>query len=462
MDRDEPLDESAEPRELNIVTLPEATDTPELRIGAGSALSLTSQVVGLGTSFAVGVLVARLFGPEGKGTLSLIMQVPGLLILILDLGIGTSTLYFLSRGELRPGTAAANAIVLAAGLGVLGAPLIWLLLSGPLAVTHNVPTAALLIAMIILPVGLLATWMNSISAGLSNLALPLWYSIWSSVTTIVCLAVLLLLHLDSISAVVGVSTLGTIVGIGVLFRGLRRQIKPLRVDLAAARAAAGFSAKAYMSSLAGLLHERQDILFLGWLSGAASVGLYSVGVSFAELTWFIPSALSAAILAKGSRRGDESAIDYTTRTSRVAVLFMTVVIAASLILVPLVIPFVYGKAFAPAIFAFFALLPGVFADGVSRILWSYQVTRGRLYWMLSVGTSLLNLVAILLLVPRLGAVGAGLASTVSYSALAVLTVARFHNDTGAHVADVFVPRRDDVAVILRTAKQLIFRKNREP
>jgi O-antigen/teichoic acid export membrane protein len=403
------------------------------------------------------VLVARLFGVEGKGLLSIIMQVPGLLIMVLDLGITTSTLYFVSRGELRPGTAAANALVIAAALGVLGAPLIYALLAGPLAVAPGVPLAAVVIAVAILPSGLYSAWLAGISNGLSDLVLPLWNAIASSVATIVGLAVLLLTGHGNVTAVVGVSALGTFVGIGVFVVGMRRHLRPFRVDLAAARGMARFSAKAYTTSIAGFLHERQDVLLLGWLAGAGAVGLYSVGVSFAELTWYVPSALSAAILAKGSRRSEESAVDYTARTSRIAIVFMLVTVAGSLAIVPVLLPLVYGRAFAPAVFAFFALLPGVIADGVTRILWSYQTTRGRLYWGQALGTTVLNLAAVVVLVPILGGAGAGLASSVSYSVLAVLALRRFCADTGASLADVLVPRRADMQIIFRTLRRLALR-----
>ena len=432
-------------------------DTPETRLATGSALDLAARIVGVGTSFLIGVLVARMFGVEGKGALAVVMQVPGILVVALDLGITTATLYYVSRGELRPGTAAANAAIVAVLLGMLGAPVIFLLLSGPVAVVHNVPLAATFFAMGILPLGLLGGWLGAISVGLSDLAVPLKAAIASSITTLVGLAALVLTGHGTLTSVVGASVAGSVVGIVALWLGLRRWLRPLQPELSAARSSARFSAKAYLSNMAGVMHERQDVLLLGWLAGAGAVGLYSVGVSFAELTWYIPSALSAAILAKGSRRSDLSATDYTTRTARIAILFMIATIIVSLIAVPFVIPFVYGRAFAPAALAFFALLPGVLADGVTRILWSYQTTRGRLMWRFAIGTLALNAVAIVILVPRFGAVGAGLASSVSYSVLAALVVRRFCRDTGASAAEVLVPQESDFEVVWRTVKRLVRR-----
>jgi len=439
------------------VVVPDTPDSPEIRIGAGSALDLGAKILSLGTSFVVGVLVARIFGVEGKGTLSIIMQVPGLLVLVLDLGIATSTLYFVSRGQLRPGTAAANSLLMAATLGALGSPFIYLLLSGPVAIVPGVPVWATVIAMCVLPLGLLGGWLGGISTGLSNLKLPLMVSVASSCTTLAGLTAVLLSGNGSLTSVLAVSVTGMVAGLVVMAVGLRRWIRPLRVDLSAGRMMARFSAKAYFSSVAGMMHERQDMLLLGWLSGAGAVGLYSVGVSFAELTWYIPSALGAAILAKGSRRSEFSGADYTARTARIAIVFMAITVVASLALVPPLLPFIYGAAFAPAAFAFFALVPGVFADGVSRILWNYQTTRGRIYWQLAVGTTVLNLVVLFALVPSLGAVGAGLASSVSYTVLAALVIRRFCADTGTTVSEVLIPQRADLEIIVRTVRQAVGR-----
>jgi len=439
------------------ITIPGAPDTPELRIGAGSALDLASKILSLGTSFVVGVLVARIFGVEGKGTLAVIMQVPGLLVLVLDLGIATSTLYFVSRGQLRPGTAAANALLMAAMLGALGSPFIYLLLSGPFAIVPGVPIEATVIAMCVLPLGLFSGWLGGISTGLSNLKLPLLTSVASSCTTLVGLTAVFVTGNGSLTSVLAVSVAGMVAGLIAMTVGLRRWIRPLKVDLSAGRMMARFSAKAYFSSVAGMLHERQDMLVLGWLAGAGAVGLYSVGVSFAELTWYIPSALGAAILAKGSRRSEFSGADYTARTARIAIIFMAFTVAVSLVLVPPLLPFIYGEAFAPAAFAFFALMPGVLADGVSRILWNYQTTRGRLYWRLAVGTTVLNLVILFALVPPLGAVGAGLASSVSYTILAVLVIRRFCADTGTAASQVLMPQRADFEIIVRTVRQAVRR-----
>jgi len=75
--------------------------------------------------------------------------------------------------------------------------------------------------------------------------------------------------------------------------------------------------------------------------------------------------------------------------------------------------------------------------------------------MANVTNMVVNLVANVLLIPRLGAAGAALASTISYSVGTGVIVWRFHARTGARVVDVLVPRGSDLKTMLDIAKTAV-------
>lgn len=426
----------------------------EVRIGSGAAWGLGTQVVGLGTSFLIGVLVARLLGVEGKGVLAVVMQVIGIMLVLLNLGVAGSNVYYVAKGRVTPGTAVGNSMLLAGFLGLVGAPIVILLLHGGLAVVPGVPVVTIALAALAVPLGLLSAWLFGVSYGLGNLRLPFLFTLASSLTTIVALGGMSLVQRVDIAAVVAASVLGTIVGTIVVLFGLMKSLRPVRVDLASARRMAGYSAKTHLAGVAGYLHNRQDVLLLGWLAGAGAVGLYSVGVSLAELMWYVPSALGAAILAKAPRSSDVSAQDYVSRSTRISVLFMLVIASIMAVIVPLLISSVYGRPFAPAALAFYVLLPGAFADGVMRPAWSYFASRERIFWREAMGTMVLNIVLNLALIPRMGFAGAAVASSVSYLALAVMVVVEFVRETGVPAATLLVPTSSDVRISVRTLRDM--------
>jgi O-antigen/teichoic acid export membrane protein len=433
----------------------DALARPEVRLGAGTAWGLSGQVIGLGTSFLIGVLIARLLGVEGKGVLSVVMQVISIALVVLNLGVAGANVYYVAKGRVAPGTAVGNSALLAAMLGLVGAPVVVALLTGRLAVVPGVAAGTVVFAVLAVPLGLFSGSLIGVSSGLGDLRLGFLFALSSSVTTLAALGGLLLFVRVTVPAVVATSVLGTAVGIVIVLIGLRGPLHGgVRVDLASAKEMAGYSAKTHLAGVAGYLHNRQDVLILGWLAGAGAVGLYSVGVAFAELLWYVPSALGAAILAKAPRDSDASTHDYVARSTRISVLFMLVITLVAIPTVPFVIRLVYGSAFGPSALAFFVLLPGALADGVMRPAWSYFAARERIFWREATGTMLLNIVLNLVLVPRMGFAGAALASSVSYVALASIVVVSFIRSTGAQLASLVVPTTADASIALRTLARM--------
>jgi O-antigen/teichoic acid export membrane protein len=421
----------------------------EVRLGSGTAYGLISQVVATATNLLLSILIARLLGPQGKGMLAVVQQVPAVLLVLLNLGIATANLYYVSRGEVTAGTALANSLVLSVVGGIVGAPLVWLFLAGPLRVVPGIPLLAVVLAAVYLPVSLLQGWVLGIASGLGDLRIQTVYAIVSSAISTVVAVVLLFGGLKSISAVLAAALVGTVIGIAVLLFGIRTRLGPLRPDFAAARASARYAIKTHLGGIAGYLHLRQDVLILGWLAGAGSVGLYSVGVSFAELLWYVPSALAGAVIAKAPRVSHESGVEFMTRSARLSTVFMLVTGLASLLIVPPAIVGLFGRAFAPSSIVFAVLLPGAIATGIVRVVTYYQLGRGFVYWRQGAGITVFNVALNLVLIPRMGFVGAALASTITYTSYLVILLRLVKRDSGVTARDILMPRGEDVGMAWR-------------
>src|SRR5665647_1907065 len=390
-----------------------AEEFPELRLSVGTTWYFVSRIVTLGTSFLIGIVIARTLGPVGKGELSVVMQVVSLLAVLLSLGIGSANVFFVSHRRTVPGVAAGNSVILAVVSAAAGLPLIVALLHSPIAVVPGVTWTTVILAVLLLPVTLLTGWLLGVIAGLGRIRLSVWLAV-----------------------------------------GAWRSVAPLGVDSTAARATVSYSARTYAGEMAGYLVERQDMLLLGWLAGAGAVGLYSVGVSAAELVWFVPSALGPIIFAKAARTSVDSAADYVARSSRVSVLSMVVVSAVGVVLLPPVIGLVYGQAFATAAFAFYALLPGILCDGVGRVLTSFLHSRDIILWRASLVSVVANIALNLVLIPLWGIVGAGIASSICYGGLTIAALRAFGVETGVRSSAVLLPTTEDVRVVGRALGEL--------
>lgn len=427
----------------------------EPRLGSGTAYGLISQLLGIGTSFVMGILVARLLGPDGKGMLSVVMQVIGIAAIVFNLGVSGANVYFLAKERIAPGIVVGNSLLLALVCGAVAVPFVYVLLVGPLAVVDGVTLFAVVVAMVSVPLSLLASWLSGVSSGLGDLRTPVLYSIVSSVVTLGVVAGLLVFRHVGIAQVVTASALGTLTGLVALFYGFRAMIGRVRVDVGAARQMVGYSARSYLAGIAGQLHSRQDVLILGWMAGASAVGLYSVGVSLSELIQYVPIALGGVLLAKTPRVSKASALELVCRSTRISVMIMIAIAVPAALLVPLAVRLLYGQEFSASVAIFYVLLPGMFAGGVVRTVWNYHAARNRIYWRESLVMAGVNIGLNTALIPHFGALGAGAASTLSYGMLATLLVWRLVEAESVGLRELLVPTVADAVAVFRGISQIV-------
>jgi O-antigen/teichoic acid export membrane protein len=186
-----------------------------------------------------------------------------------------------------------------------------------------------------------------------------------------------------------------------------------------------YGMRLYPASVTSFLSYRLDIYLLGWLLGdVVQIGLYSMAVSLAELTFFVPDSVATVFFPRVAGAGRLSADDMTPIVCRftvlVTVLTSLALIPAALVAVTLILP-----AFVGCMPAFLVILPGVVALSVSKILSSYISGLG-LPGPVALASSValvINVVANIGLIPVAGIVGSSAASLISYGVHAGMLVA---------------------------------------
>ncbi|HET7285819.1 MAG TPA: polysaccharide biosynthesis C-terminal domain-containing protein, partial [Pyrinomonadaceae bacterium] len=213
-----------------------------------------------------------------------------------------------------------------------------------------------------------------------------------------------------------------------------------RADMALLRRMIGYGMKFHIPVLAGAIIIRADLLVVNHFRGAAEAGVYSVASQFALLLMLLPSVIATLIFPRVATEQDARG-ETTCLVSRYTtfIMFLCCLAAAPL---SLLLPLVYGPAFSGATKLLLILLPGVYLIGLESVLVQHFNALGMpraipLYW---VATLALNLVLVVALVPRYGAQGAAIASSISYAVIFGLIAFHFHTSTGRSFAEVFVLR----------------------
>jgi O-antigen/teichoic acid export membrane protein len=223
----------------------------------------------------------------------------------------------------------------------------------------------------------------------------------------------------------------TLLAVGVGAYYIRSKYKPARVPVPAEwkQDYVGYGLKFYPSLLVNLLNYRADTFLVNAFLGTAAVGLYATGVAMTEVLLFLPHTVNFVFFNHISREQDEGKrVRLTARTLGFSLYAVGIGAAILAVLLPVLIPWLYGPDFAPGVPAALWLLPGMMALTVVKVLTHAVAGCGRPEY--ATYTTLVGLAATLALdcwlIPRYGIVGAAWASLAGYSiwgaAVAVLYI----------------------------------------
>jgi O-antigen/teichoic acid export membrane protein len=423
-------------------------------------MMLLSRGVALGASFAISIMTARALGAAGKGELSLLLQVPALLVALLSMGIANSTTYCVGQHKRTVGQSFADSMLVVAIVSVIGLPaaIVSLHFIQSLAPVGNrtFGFASLLIplSLVTLVLGALLTATGQVEklaarqaegaiAGLAVIALA--YSTGRlSVRTAVLVSLI-------------ASVVSTMLLLWPLFRSLAETI--VMPSISRIRETVVYSIKAHVSSLAGMLNRRQDVVLLGVLSSASAVGIYSVGVALSELLWNIPSSIGVPLIARSLQEDPERGAEVAAQAARVTLLVMVAITAVFALVIRPLISLVYTAGFANAAWVYLLLVPGTIVYGLGSVLLNYLVAHGSLYPRVALSVTVSNLVLNLALIPFLGMYGAALASSISYSGAGVYYTVAFLRSTDLGLASVLVPRASDVRAVWASLRAAVPRSS---
>jgi O-antigen/teichoic acid export membrane protein len=211
-----------------------------------------------------------------------------------------------------------------------------------------------------------------------------------------------------------------------------------RADMSLLRRMITYGLKFHVSILAGAIMLRADLLVVNHFRGPAEAGVYSVASQFGLLLMLLPGVIATLLFPRVTAEQDvrgETTCLVTRYTTFIMFLCCLAAVPFSLLL-----PVLYGAAFSDATRLLLILLPGVYLMGLESVLVQHFNALGLpraipVYWVV---TLVLNLVLVFALVPRYGALGAAIASTISYAAIFALVALHFHTSTGRSFSEVFV------------------------
>lgn len=400
---------------------------PNRSLARGAALNLAARATAVALGLGILVVVARQ-GPAVQGAFALFVAIESALLTLFS-GLGLLLAREVSHRQAAPAPLLAALLRAALGLGLAAGVLLGV--AGAWAEADPYRHLGLLAwaapCLLLVPTAS-GLWLGQGRMGPLNapqVAAP----------ALVLAALLVLTHAGPAAigavlaawvggkALVGVATAGAAV----------RDAGRAAPDAGVLRAQWRFVAVIGATNLLSLLNYRATLFLLERQAGLAQTGLYSVAVQVGELLWLLSSAVTVSAYHRIGAPDADAAARTTLRAVRINLLATLAAAPLLFVVASLALPWALGAAYAAALQPLLLLLPGIAAYAAASSLSAYYTNhRGRPQWSAGIaGLSLgLTLAIAAWSIPRHGAAGAALATSLGYGAAIVVALGRFFRDTG--------------------------------
>ena len=407
------------------------------------AWTFATRVLMIFNSVIAGVIVARWLGAEPVGELAVINVAVATVVQFGLLGLPSSNTYFIAQDPERLRAAAINSLIFVAVVG----PLLGLGLSALVSAAPDlfgfVSPELVKIAAISVPFQLITLIGLNILLAMGKVRQFNLLDLAGQSFVLINAVVALIILKGYIATLVIWNTMASIltglaVALTLAISAKRVTAARWRADLALLGRMIQYGLKFHVSILVGIIIIRADLLVVNHYRSAAEAGVYSVASQFGLLLMLLPGVISTLLFPRVTAEQDargETTCQVTRYTTFIMFLCCLAAVPLSLLL-----PVLYGAEFSDSTGLLLILLPGVYLIGLESVLVQHFNALGLpraipVFWVITLA---LNLVLVFTLVPRYGARGAAIASTISYAAIFGLVALYFHTSTGRSFSEVFV------------------------
>lgn len=437
----------------------------ELSLQAKMLYSILGNVLAPMVGIAAAPILSRGLGADGRGELAAASSPIMLTTAIGIVGLQDALTYYVARHERERGVALKHTVELLLAFGLISTIITWFLAT-PLSGGNSGLESLIRISAIATIPNFLITIPAGFMAGTQQWRLVAVQSATFGVVRLGAMAALLWTgHLTPRTALL-VTVLAPIVASVVygpaLVQGLRdvdRSQSP-KTELVARRELLGYGSRIWIGSLSGVVLSRLDQMVMVPLSSEKQLGLYAVAVTVAEIPVILANALRSVVFSADSselEHTDQDAVD--TRLQQVSRLSTQITCLVALAVAGtswLWVSPVFGADFGGSIHLINVLLLAAIAGAAGSVAGAGLNARNRpglRSWSMTMG-ALFNLIVLLIVTPRYGAMGGALSTLVGSAIAGNMNIVWLHMKFGMPMRHFYGVRRSDVELLMRPLRQI--------
>lgn len=429
------------------------------KFGKDVAATFFTKILLIALKLGTSVITARFLGPAGRGLYYSVAQTSGVANNIGCLSIGESLIYHIGSGKLTK----SNLLGFVLTLIVFFTSIIYLGLYflSPFIIENFFKDPAENLMFLLYLMTPLLMFEYFATSALRGLKL---FSVVNKLSLITRsnIVIFLLLALSIYSATAYFALIGYIAALFfnciIYLVALYRAAKPKVLELKEFSSVIKYGLKVHPAILLTEIEYRLDIFILLYFLNTAAVGIYSIGVTIAQILWYASNSINSVLFPHltFTSSGQEKNI-FTAEIIKYNFLINLVILFLLSLFGKFLVLILYGNDFIQAYYIFLILAPGLLLDSIGRNVATWLKSEGKpliLSWI-SFGSLSFNILLNFILIPKYGLYGAAYSSLISYIARGTILWFTFKKYTGIKFSYIFLWSKADLIEIYSRIQSLI-------
>jgi O-antigen/teichoic acid export membrane protein len=397
-----------------------------------SSITILRQILSLVIGLVTATFIARILGPEKQGQYTLAILLPMMLFTFFNSGVSISTVYFVGQKKYSDSEVYHSNFFISILLSFVS------ILVGLFVVFYlsdfffaNLSIQLLLYTLLIIPIIFIQKNLQSFLHSKENFQKLNFVVILNQLGLLFfSLIFIWLFKLAVLGAILSFACTQLLMAV-VSYFIIKKEYSlgfSLKASFPFLKESLIFGLKGHLSNILTFLSYRIDIFLIAYFLDDVRVGVYSIAVLLVERVWLIPQALSSVLFARISNlKTDQEKTNFTAFASR-NTLFITFIIGVGLAVIsPWLINFLFGVDFKDSVSPFLYMIPGVVLFSLSKVLANDFTGRGfpEINSYVALVVALINVALNVILIPKIGLLGAALATSICYGTDAIIKVIHF-------------------------------------
>lgn len=383
---------------------------------AATIQTFIAQVLVLGTNLATGMITARFLGAEGRGEQAALILWPQFLGFMFAMGLGPALLYHLKKTPEEESKLFSAAMIMGCGLSIVATAIGIIFMPRWLAQYPPRTIGIAQLFMLTTPLSLLSLIVLAAYRAQGKFSVVNKTEYLYPTTTLVSLASLSATNLITpFAAALSYKipyTAITCWKITDLWKHYRPKFRGLGSSY---RRLLSYSTRSAGVNIVSQVAQRIDQAMVIGLLSPMAMGIYVVALNLTRLLGPLNKSILSVLLPKTAAKPAHEVVKITGRAARVSLFISTVEVIVIMAVAPYILITLYGQEFSDAVNIFRILLVRKVVEGTALILSQAFMALGHpgIMTALQLTGLALTIPLLIILIPKWGLVGVGVALLIS-------------------------------------------------